>query len=135
MPGTVSRNESLFTYGPKENYGDYFVSGYVPTFMEAYNPVLDKMKDGLRKRALTICERSLQCIFDTAVTGRMDIGKDTMEFQKWLLEMKRNLHDEGERTKLIPCLFFLHLVVQLLVVVVVVLACFGFFSFGFYCCC
>ncbi|XP_068710936.1 protein mesh-like [Montipora foliosa] len=99
---TVSRNEFLFTYGPEENYGDYFVSGYVPTFMEAYHPVLNKMKDGLRKRALTICERSLQCVFDIAVTGRMDIGKDTMEFQKWLVEMKRNLHDEGPPIKCKP---------------------------------
>ncbi|XP_015778648.1 PREDICTED: E-selectin-like isoform X2 [Acropora digitifera] len=63
--------------------------------MEAYNPVLSKMKAGLRKRALRICEQSFQCVFDIAVTGRVDIGKDTMEFQKWLLEMKRNLQDEG----------------------------------------
>ncbi|XP_015779954.1 PREDICTED: membrane cofactor protein-like [Acropora digitifera] len=63
--------------------------------MEAYNPVLSKMKADLRKRALRICEQSFQCVFDIAVTGRVDIGKDTMEFQKWLVEMKRNLQDEG----------------------------------------
>lgn len=93
--GTVTRNESLFTYDPGRNHADYFISGYIPTFMEAYNPVLSKMKAGLRKRALRICEQSFQCVFDIAVTGRVDIGKDTMEFQKWLLEMKRNLQDEG----------------------------------------
>ncbi|XP_074615471.1 protein mesh-like [Acropora palmata] len=92
---TVTRNESLFTYGPGRNHADYFISGYIPTFMEAYNPVLNKMKAGLRKRALKICEQSFQCVFDIAVTGRVDIGKDTMEFQKWLLKMKRNLQDEG----------------------------------------
>ena len=93
--GTVTRNESLFTYGPGRNHADYFISGYIPIFMEAYNPVLEKMKAGLRKRALRICEQSFQCVFDIAITGRVDIGKDTMEFQKWLLEMKRNLQDEG----------------------------------------
>ena len=93
--GTVTRSESLFTYGPGRNHADYFISDYIPTFMEAYDPVLNKMEAGLRKRALRICEQSFQCVFDIAVTGRVDIGKDTMEFQKWLLEMKRNLQGAG----------------------------------------
>ena len=66
----------LFTYGPGRNHTDHLISGYIPIFMEAYNPVLKKMKAGLRKRALRICEQSFQCVFDIAVTGRVDKSYD-----------------------------------------------------------
>ena len=64
--------------------------------MEGYDPILAKMNSGLRKRALTTCERSFQCIFDIAVTRRVDIGQDTKDFQQWFLQMSRDLHDEGQ---------------------------------------
>ena len=95
LVGTTTAIESLFTYGPNELHADHFNSSYVPMFMEAYDPILAKMDSGVRKRALRACEHSFQCIFDIAVTGREDIGEDTNDFQKWLLKMKRNLHDEG----------------------------------------
>ena len=64
--------------------------------MEGYDPIIAKMNKEVRKRALVTCEQSFQCIFDIAVTGRLDVGKATKEFQEWLLGMKRDLHDEGE---------------------------------------
>lgn len=96
LVGTTTAIESLFTYGSSEHHPDYFDSSYVPTFMEAYDPILAKMNTDARKRALQTCEHSFQCIFDIAVTGRVDIGEDTNDFQKWLLKMTRNLHDEGQ---------------------------------------
>lgn len=68
--------------------------------MEGYDPIITKMDKGARKKALMTCEQSFQCIFDIAVTGRLDVGKATKEFQEWLLGIKRNLHDEGETRKL-----------------------------------
>lgn len=65
-------------------------------FMEGYDPVIAKMNASVREMALITCEQSFQCIFDIAVTGRVDIGQATEDFQKWLLQMKRDLHDEGE---------------------------------------
>lgn len=64
--------------------------------MEGYDPIIAKINNGVRKRALATCDQSFQCIFDFAVTGRLDVGKATKEFQEWLLGMKRDLHDEGE---------------------------------------
>ena len=64
--------------------------------MERYDPMIAKVHEGVRKRALKTCEQSFQCIFDIAVTGRIDVGNATKEFQEWLLGMKRDLHDEGE---------------------------------------
>lgn len=63
--------------------------------MEGYDPIIAKMSNGVRKRALMTCEQSFQCIFDIAVTGRLDVGRATKQFQEWLLGMKRDLHDEG----------------------------------------
>ena len=64
--------------------------------MEGYDPIISKMNNGVKKRALMTCEHSVQCIFDIAVTGRLGVGKATKEFQEWLTGMKRELHDEGE---------------------------------------
>lgn len=64
--------------------------------MEGYDPIIAKMNNGVRKTALATCDQSFQCIFDIAVTGRLDVGIATKEFQEWLLGMKRDLHDEGE---------------------------------------
>ncbi|KAJ7394079.1 hypothetical protein OS493_003754 [Desmophyllum pertusum] len=91
----TKESDSLFTYGPGENHEDYFDTSYVPTFMEGYDPIIAKMSSDARKRALVTCEQSFQCIFDIAVTGRLDVGKATKEFQEWLMGIKRNLHDEG----------------------------------------
>ena len=68
--------------------------------MEGFDPIIAKLKDGIRKRALVTCEQSFQCVFDIAVTGREDIGQATKEFQEWLHNMKRDLHDEGALTLL-----------------------------------
>ena len=64
--------------------------------MEGYNPIITKMNKGVRKRALMTCEQSFQCIFDIAVTGRIDVGRATKEFHEWLTGMKRSFHDEGK---------------------------------------
>lgn len=55
--------------------------------MEGYDPIIAKMNNS---------NESFQCIFDIVVTGRLDVGIATKEFQEWLLGMKRDLHDEGE---------------------------------------
>ncbi|KAL9985293.1 hypothetical protein ACROYT_G007678 [Oculina patagonica] len=91
----TDESDSLFTYSPGENHRDYFDTSYLPTFMEGYDPIIAKMDKEARKRALMTCEHSFQCIFDIAVTGRLDVGKATKDFQEWLLGIKRNLHDEG----------------------------------------
>lgn len=92
-------SDSLFTYGPGEKHADYFDTSYVPAFMEGYHPIITKMDHDVRKRALLTCDQSFQCVFDIAVTGRVDIGQATKEFQEWLLDVKRDLHDEGEMGK------------------------------------
>jgi len=91
----TKKSDSLFTYNQGKMHEDYFDTSYVPTFMESYDPIIAKMNNGERKRALMTCEQSFQCIFDIAVTGRLDVGKATKEFQEWLLGVKRDLHDEG----------------------------------------
>ncbi len=83
---------SLFTYKAGENFSDFYVPDYQPAFETTFlDPVLET-------RAEELCGGNAFCLYDFAVTGRMDIALSTLktvqdyEFQaeltmlsKWLL--------------------------------------------------
>ena len=74
---------------------DYSDKTYVPTFMDNYNLILAEMNETLLKRAHETCDQSPQCMFDIGLTGRLDIGKATKEFQEWLFGTRTSPRYEG----------------------------------------
>ena len=61
--------DSLFTYRP----GESWVTFYDPYFVPVYDPVFSSTQ--LEQQANTLCGDDLECLFDMAATGRVEIGQ------------------------------------------------------------
>ena len=66
-------SKSLFSYGPSEDFYSY----YDPTFSPVFNPVFSN--SSLEEEANVLCQGDISCLFDIAVTGRVEIGISTLE--------------------------------------------------------
>ena len=66
-------SESLFTYSSGEDWSTF----YSPNFVPAYEPVFNDQ--ALQTSAEEVCGGNLQCLFDVASTGRLDIGRATQQ--------------------------------------------------------
>ena len=73
--------ESLFTYQPGETWTTF----YDPYFVPIYRPVFSD--NTLEQQATAVCGTDLECLFDMAATGRMDIGQVSVEIEQEIEEI------------------------------------------------
>ena len=66
--------DSLFTYRPGETWATF----YDPNFTPIFRPVFSS--SALEAQANATCGNDIQCLFDVAATGRLEIGEVSMEF-------------------------------------------------------
>lgn len=64
---------SLFTYRP----GESWVTFYDPYFVPVYIPVFSSAE--LERQANSLCGDDVQCLFDVAATGLVEIGQVALE--------------------------------------------------------
>ena len=71
----IIRNESasLFTYPPSAGFEFYYYPGYTPLFEAVFS------NSTLQEEAEEICGSDDRCLFDIAVTGRIEIGICSIE--------------------------------------------------------
>lgn len=68
-----SSSDSLFTYDSSSSFNSYYDPGFTPVFNPQFN------NSELEAMAVSICGENTACLFDIAVTGRVDIGMSTIE--------------------------------------------------------
>ena len=64
--------KSLFTYGGNQSWADYYDPSFIPVFEPTFS------HPGLEANARKICNGDSFCLFDIAVTNRIDIGISTL---------------------------------------------------------
>ena len=64
--GRIEELDSLFHYGPGEDYSTYAKSDFTPRFLE---DVLANMTSSQRDMAHKTCGDNNECLFDFAITG------------------------------------------------------------------
>jgi hypothetical protein len=79
--------DSLFTYRP----GESWITFYDPYFLPTYTPTFSTPEE--ERQANMICGGDTECLFDVAVTGRVDIGQVVVDSGREI---------EEERELLIP---------------------------------
>lgn len=68
-----STEESLFTYNGEESWSTFYQPDFVPFFEPTFSNSL------LEQQANTICGDDVFCRYDIAATGRVDVGRATLE--------------------------------------------------------
>ena len=81
LTGIVNENDSLFTYSFGENWNTYYDRNFIPS----YGPVF--LNPSLETEAIKACNNDTFCLYDIAVTGRMDIGLSTLDGSRSFDEM------------------------------------------------
>jgi len=84
IPGQVTDANSLFTYGPDEDVGNFSVPYHVP-------PFLDELTTSLMNNStlMEVCGDNVECLFDFGQTGDADVGMAAMMFEnQTMLEMQ-----------------------------------------------
>jgi len=72
ITGIVDESDSLFTY----SVGESRSTGHDPNFVPSFHPVFSN--PSLESEAIETCGDDEFCLFDIAITGRMDIGLSTL---------------------------------------------------------
>lgn len=72
--GLISNSsESLFAYDPLNSFSTFYDPSFVPVFRQNFtDPILEA-------EANATCQGDNACLFDIAVTGRVEIGMSTLE--------------------------------------------------------
>ncbi|OQV22809.1 Ras-related protein Rab-11A [Hypsibius exemplaris] len=77
----VEKAKSLFTYqSPAESYDTFNDLSFLPSFVVPAIPV------DILEEARTACSGSPECMFDIAMTGNIDVGKNSVAFLKDVVE-------------------------------------------------
>ena len=72
--GLISNSsESLFAYDLVNNFSTYYDPSFVPVFRQNFADL------ALEAEANATCQGDNACLFDIAVTGRVEIGMSTLE--------------------------------------------------------
>ena len=73
IPGQITDAESLFTYGPDEDAGNYSFPDHVP-------PFLDEILSNLTANStlVDVCGDNVECLFDFGQTGNVSVGMAAM---------------------------------------------------------
>ena len=75
----VSPESSLFTYEPHEDYYDFFLPWFTPSFFPQF------ASEELRQEATDLCDGDEFCLYDVMVTGQLEVGNLTKaSSQRWL---------------------------------------------------
>ena len=91
--GIVQRNKSLFTYHGGKSYESFVDYGFTPVFLDETNLHFSNLR--LEREANSVCGKNKECLFDVAVTGKVNIGKATLESLSEL-EKRRNQSKVGK---------------------------------------
>ncbi|XP_019854776.1 PREDICTED: protein mesh-like isoform X3 [Amphimedon queenslandica] len=79
-----SSSNSLFTYDSTHNFNNYYDPDFIPAFSPQFNDT------ALESMATALCGTNAACLFDIAVTGRIDIGMSTIQQVETIEEIKIN---------------------------------------------
>ncbi len=85
-----NQSESLFTYENSNSFLAFYDPSFVPVFSPTFSDPL------LKQEAMEICMGDLSCLFDIAVTGNKEIGRDTLEQQLMIKERIRLASSPGQ---------------------------------------
>ena len=81
VTGIISENASLFRYSSEESWATY----HDPHFISSYNPQFSS--PSLENKAIGACDEDEFCLYDVAITGRIEIGLSTLDGSRSLDEM------------------------------------------------
>ena len=72
--GIIDReSDSLFTYRPSDSWSKFYDPDFIPMFAPTFTD------PALEEQANMICKGNSFCLFDIAVTKRVEIGAATMQ--------------------------------------------------------
>ena len=65
--------DSIFFYESGQDWSSFYSPNFSPVFEPTFASV------GLEEQAKELCQNDTFCLFDVATTGRVDIGRSTLE--------------------------------------------------------
>lgn len=105
VPGATTDNNSLFTYAEGKSHESYFNVSYVPKFLDQEDLVFDNATLGQEARA--VCGDNKQCLFDTYITKRINIGRASKQAADSLIAVINETETPGKRVFLLKHQLFI----------------------------